>query len=131
MKQQPPSLLVLCLIFFLSGILSCTKNKGLLPQAKIKTLCDSLNVKFSTDINPIIQANCAVQGCHVSGGLGNGDFTTYNGISAKADAPVGNGALRKRALEGNPSWMPLGLGPLPLSQRQKIDCWLQSGAMNN
>ena len=110
---------------------SCTKDKGHLPITT-KSLCDSLNVKYLTDIKPIIIARCAVNGCHKSGGSAPGDFTTYAGVSPNADAPLGNGKLRNRVLIGLPtfSWMPAS-GPIPVAEREKIDCWLKSGAPNN
>jgi len=111
-------LIVIAVSFF-----SCVKDIGPLPVPKSVTFCDSLNMKWSTDIQPIIQANCAISGCH-SAGAYIGDFTAYAGVKAKAD----NGSLNNRVIiQKN---MPPS-GPLPDSLIQKIDCWIQKGAQNN
>lgn len=47
------------------------------------SFCDTTAVTFSANVRPIIQSNCAVPGCHVSGGSGPGDFTTYSGLAGK------------------------------------------------
>lgn len=86
-------------------------------------LCDSLSVKFATDITPIIQVNCAITGCH-DGTSAPGNFTTYAGIKAKVD----DGKLRSRVLTIKD--MP-PVGPLPDSSLQKIECWINDGAPNN
>lgn len=113
----------LCAFFLV--YFSCTKEKGKLPSAPgvTQSLCDSLNVKFSTDINPLIQSNCAIPGCHDASSAGGFDFTP--GYSAMDTARI-----RARVLDGNPSFMPPG-NPLPTSERQKIECWLKAGAPNN
>ncbi len=125
MKNRIFLLLILVLCIF-----SCTKDKGKV-SAKSKSMCDGLNVKFSTDINPIIQSKCAIPGCHGSGSS-YGDFETnpHMGVSVKADAPLGNGSFRKRVIEGDPSFMPTS-GPLSDLELEKIDCWLKAGAPNN
>lgn len=135
-KKKKPTDIKMKNIFFIISLLfvfaacffSCTKDKGKLPFTSTN-LCDSLQVKFSASINPIIQAKCVNQTCHMSGGTG-GDFTTYNGVSAKADAPAGNGSLRKRIIGGINPPMPPG-GPLLEDEQKKIDCWLKAGAPNN
>jgi hypothetical protein len=73
-----------------------------------------------------MQANCATSGCHVSGGTGPTDFTAYAGIKTDAD----NGTLKKRMIDGNPSFMPTS-GKLPDSTLNKVQCWLDNGAPNN
>ena len=86
-----------------------------------------MNVKFSTDINPIIQARCVTPGCHAAGGGTSGyDLSDYINIKPYAD----QGRIRARVIDGKPSFMPKG-GKLPSSDLQKIDCWLQKGAPDN
>ena len=136
-KILPVSLFLFCLILFF--YYSCTKDVGRLPTNNplIKTLCDTVNITYSKDILPILQNNCStVPGCHVKGGSGTGNFTLYSGVSAYADPPVGDGSLRARVLnagrstDGSSGWMPAS-NPLPLLDRQKIDCWLKANAPNN
>lgn len=91
-----------------------------------QSLCDSLSVKFSSDINPIIQNKCAVSGCHTSSAMAGGiDYSI-------GYAAIDTARIRARVLIGPPanSWMP-PTGPLPFSDRQKIECWINNGAPNN
>ncbi|HEX2618409.1 MAG TPA: hypothetical protein VHL57_12760, partial [Flavobacteriales bacterium] len=59
------------------------------------TFCDTTNVTYALRVLPIIQSNCATPGCHVPGGTGVGDFTTYAGLRAKVD----NGAFEANVFE--------------------------------
>lgn len=83
-------------------------------------------VTYLKDIQPIIQNECATAGCHIPGGTGPTDLTTFTGVKAIAD----NGEFKKRAIDGNPSFMPTS-GKLPDSMIDKIRCWLNDGAPNN
>ena len=80
--------------------------------------------KYSTHIQPIINQNCAFAGCH-STGFGSGDFTAYSGLFAKID---NGGPFENRVLILQD--MPPG-GPLSVSDRDLIQCWLDNGAINN
>lgn len=105
---------------------ACTNNKLPEPIVTPVTFCDSLQVTFSGHVNPIIQQNCAISGCHVQGGTGNGDFTTYAGLKPHIDA----GRFRHSVIEGNTPVMP-PTGQLPVEQLRVLDCWLNNGAPNN
>ena len=91
------------------------------------TACDTANITYAVDIEPIISTNCATSGCHVSGGSGPGNFTTYSGLKAKVDMGV-NGTVEHRVVVLKD--MPLG-GSLTQDEIFKIDCWIQDGAPNN
>jgi hypothetical protein len=126
MKKAVSSLMIIVLSAFIIFQVSCVKDVGPLPRVAVSpTFCDSANVKFSTDINPIIQANCAVFGCHDATTAQNGyDFS--QGYSS-----IDTARIRARVLDGAINgWMPQA-GPLPLLDRQKIECWLKDGAPNN
>jgi hypothetical protein len=86
--------------------------------------CDT--VTYAKSIQPIIQTQCAIQGCHVSGGSGPTNFSTYAGVKLDVD----NGNLKKRMIDGNPSIMPAS-GKLPDAMINKVQCWLDAGAPNN
>jgi hypothetical protein len=91
--------------------------------------CEGVDVSYTMDIVPIINETCALSGCHVSGGSGNGDFSTYAGLKAKAD----NGSLESRALIQMNMPPSNSSGPTSLSDSQKliIACWIQDGAPEN
>jgi len=113
---------IILLFILLIQIISCKKDKGKIPITS-QSFCDSLQVKYSVHIQPVIQSQCAISGCHTSG-ASMGDFTTYSGVKAKVD----NGSFENRVL--TLSNMP-PVGPLPDSTKKKIDCWLKAGAPNN
>jgi hypothetical protein len=70
------------------------------------TSCEDLSTSFATNINPIIQSNCAIPTCHAAGSTnGPGPLTT-------------NAQMPKN-------------GSLTNSQIKTISCWVDSGAPNN
>lgn len=83
-------------------------------------------ISYAKDIQPIIQGQCATSGCHVAGGTGPTDFSTYAGVKMAVDY----GSFKKRTIDGNPSFMPVS-GKLPDQMLSKIRCWLNAGAPNN
>lgn len=117
--------------FLLASILlpflftSCeSENKEELFPKDPAVVCTTDSMSFSMDINPIIAANCAISGCHVSG-FSEGDFTSYQGIKDKID----NGdKIRERVVIKKD--MPAS-GPLPDCEIKKIESWLNAGAPNN
>lgn len=100
---------------------SCVKEEG---RLEIVSPCDSVNSKYSEVILPMMQANCAISGCHDGTGGAPGDFGTYADVKAVAD----NGKLADRVivLKNMPP-----AGPLPDSLILKLNCWLGKGAQNN
>lgn len=78
-------------------------------------------ISFAAKIQDIVTANCAITGCHVSGGNGPGDFSKFDNLKAKA-----NGVKTRT---GNKS-MPLGR-TLTDEQIKQIACWVDAGAPNN
>ena len=100
-------------IIFLLSLTACTKKVGMLP-------CDP---SYKKNIKPIIDFNCAISGCHVSGAF-MGDYTTYAGLKAKAD----NGKLKLLVVDNNT--MPLN-SSLTSEQIGLIKCWIENGAKNN
>lgn len=86
--------------------------------------CDTTSVTFADDIMPLVQGNCAISGCHVAGGTGNGIFENYEGVKEKVD----NGSLRQRVLVDRN--MP-PTEPLTECQLDIIDAWLNAGAPDN
>jgi hypothetical protein len=83
------------------------------------------NATYTKNIQTIMQNHCATAGCHdpISG---HSDLTTYTGVKSIVD----NGNLKKRMIDGNPSFMPQS-GKLPDSTLSKVQCWLDNGASNN
>ncbi len=108
-------------------IFSCDNKIGLLPKQIIAVstnVCDS--VRYSVEIKPIFDANCAFPGCHAgSVPAGGVDLTTY----ANAKAKVIDGRIKARAIDGQyPGPMPAS-GFLPQAQLDLIVCWINNGAL--
>jgi hypothetical protein len=85
--------------------------------------CSGTAKSFSTDVNPIIQSNCAINsGCHGSRSTnGPGELLTYSEIfSARS-------AIRSAVLSGT---MPQS-GSLTSAEKNAIICWIDSGSPNN
>ena len=84
--------------------------------------CSNTSTSFSRDIFPIIQANCAVAGCHDAASTNKGGpFTNYSQIQFKAFI------IKSQVVTGS---MPRG-GSLSASQIKLISCWVDAGALNN
>lgn len=111
--------------------MSCEKKVGKAASTSTTTtgappaglVCDS--VKYNAHIKPIITANCAIPGCHVSG-FSSGDFTTYAGLNAK----ITNGKFKARVIDATPGPMPAS-GQLSTAKLDSIKCWLDRGAPND
>ncbi|MBD0287591.1 MAG: cytochrome c [Flavisolibacter sp.] len=89
--------------------------------------CDTVNMRFASDVQPILNANCV--GCH-GGGLVNGGVTLDNYTGVKTVA--GNGKLIGVITHapGFPA-MPQGSPKLPDCTINKIRAWINRGAPNN
>ena len=104
-------------------LLICGCRHDKVSLSNIVVICDS-TITYSGVISPIIQNNCAVSGCHVSGGTAIGDYTVFAEIKMAADS----GKLKDRTiiLKNMPPSSPLSDTDLG-----KIQCWLNAGAPNN
>ena len=114
--------LLSCLLLFFS-LSACyyDNEEELYPASNI---CQTGNLTFLQDIQPIIARNCASPACHVSNGSGNGVFETYEGIKEKVD----NGSFRNRTIvikDMPPS------ASLSSCDIKKLESWLNNGAQNN
>ncbi|MBV6425601.1 MAG: hypothetical protein KIPDCIKN_00082 [Haliscomenobacter sp.] len=101
---------------------SCTNEKVEEPNG-----CDTSNVKYSTDIAPIVQSSCS-NGCH-NGNTPSAGFRldSYAAIKVKVDQGRLYGAVAQLA---GFSAMPVG-GRLSDCNISKIKAWVDAGAPNN
>ncbi len=77
---------------------------------------------YNAHVKVIVDAKCAISGCHVSG-ASMGDFTTYAGIKAKADA----GRIKSHVFELK-IMPPASATQLTDEEKETIKCWLDNGA---
>ncbi len=109
---------VLCCIILLLN--ACSKDGGSTPATDP---CAGLSFRFSTDVQQIINTSCAINSaCHAAGSSNSGGpLTDYNLIVAKKSNikfQIENGLMPKT-------------GTLTVDQKNKIICWINSGAPNN
>lgn len=122
------SILFSCLALFVLGIISCKKDKAISPES-----CSAKTYSFANDINPIIQANCAINNCHGTNNQAPFNLFTYGQIDT---AVRFYGLLRAIKHEG-PIAMPRidpalpAATKLPDSSIRAIECWIEQGRLNN
>jgi hypothetical protein len=113
---------------------SCARNDTytIKPQPVVVTK----KVSFSTDLQPIFTANCALSGCHVSGGQ-NPDLTAANSYASlktggfySLENPASS-IIYMRLTGGLTPQMPLGKTPNPSNIEGLVLAWIQQGAKQN
>jgi hypothetical protein len=117
---------ILMLVLFLNA---CTKQneQTLSNNSGGQVPCDTTNMSYFNDINPILENNCV--GCHNTTQANDGVILTdYNDVLTQ----VNNGDLIN-VIEHNPGYpeMPEGLAKLPSCTINKIVAWVNRGAPNN
>lgn len=105
----------------LALITSCTYDNA--EELYGEQECPPGGTSFSQTVNPIIQSNCAVSGCHVNGQQ-MPTLETYAQISANS------ARIKARTSNGT---MPPPSSSKSLSQKQidDIACWVNAGAPEN
>ena len=117
---------VLLATFFLWN--ACTNDQAAMPGP-----CGIVGeVSFSQDVQPILATYCYFPGtnnpCHISGSF-DGDFTSYDGVAAKA-ALIRNRAVIQRNMPPENSTE----GPIEIADPcdiTLIQMWIDEGAKNN
>ena len=110
------------LILFTLALYSCYNDNE--EELYGPVSCDVSNVTYSNEVIAIINSSCATTGCHVSGGTGPGNFTSYNDLKATVD----NGTFENRVLIQKT--MPPST-PLSDCDLQILQTWLDEGALQN
>jgi hypothetical protein len=101
------------------------KSELVYPQP---ATCDTVNMRYSTDIVPILSANCYV--CH--GGTASGSAGRKFDTHALLVNYVNSGELVKAITHtGGVTPMPYNLPKLPECTINKIKAWVNRGAPNN
>ncbi len=83
------------------------------------------NVSYQDSVDPIVQARCAIAGCHVAG-TGLPDYTIFSVFQARANNDPGN--VRQRLKIDD---MPRSGDPLSAEEKAAIFCWIDEGAQDN
>ena len=114
----PISFLLLS-VFLANG---CYNDKEELLNPPNPSKCSTVAAKFNADIFPLITTKCAISGCHDATESGGHHFQDYNSIFDAKDHIYLKVVVEKT--------MPK-TGPLPQSEINQIQCWIESGAPNN
>lgn len=80
-------------------------------------------VSYNENIIPIINANCAISGCHDGSSAALPDWTDLTTVQANA------ADIKTRTSEG--TMPPAGRPDLKVEEIQAIACWVDDGALNN
>ena len=108
-------------------VIGCSKSSEDKLDPPSQSSCDTANMTYSTDIKPILQANC--YSCHVNGNNEGGiTLGSYESVKDAADDGDLIGTITHAA--GYPP-MPDGGGKLSDCDINKIQAWINSGASNN
>ena len=113
------------LIIIYSG---CNKDnaENLYPNAGN---CDTIIAKFSTQVSPILMANCATNGCHTTtiraGGL------AYQTYSETLESVNDKRMINSINHNIGASKMPKNASKLIPCDINKIQAWINRGALNN
>ncbi|HEY9559296.1 MAG TPA: hypothetical protein VIR29_00765 [Anseongella sp.] len=83
----------------------------------------STPVSLSSEIMPLLQSNCAIEGCHTAG-TGLPDFSLKGNVLEYASE------VKRRTAEGS---MPPPYSGIELSREEimMISCWVDQGTLNN
>ncbi len=126
MSKKQLFLAVFSMMALLVSHYSCVKDQGKLPGAVSQSLCDSMNVKYSTVIQPMMVTYCAMSNCHDAIGSAPGNLNMYADLKAMID----NQQFKSRVFTIKDMPQAPNL-PLADSLLQKIQCWLAAGALND
>jgi len=127
-------LIAIILIVIIVVMIGCQKNTTVTIPVVAKTVTKT--VSFSKDLIPILTTNCAMSGCHVTGGHAPNltEASAYNSL-------IGGSYVNKTEPEKSIVYMrligkltpamPLGKDQNPSNIEGLILAWITQGANNN
>jgi hypothetical protein len=117
------------IVSFCVLIVACSKEneQNLIGPVVVVPTCDTVNMKLSTNVKPILTANC--YGCHGNGSSQGGvKLDVYSDLQAWASGGALLGAISHTS----------GFSPMPKNGAKLSDCdinkirsWINRGALNN
>ncbi len=116
-------------VFILWGafsLASCYENS--LEELSGSGNCDTADISYSRDINPIIAISCAISGCHHAGTVETFPLASYHDVKAEAET-----GLLLKSINHEP-----GVAAMPKSASKLTDCdigritaWINAGGPDN
>lgn len=87
--------------------------------------CTGLTPTYTSDVKAIMNASCAISGCHDAASQEDGiDLSTYAKVKSESAKDRFLGAIEHRS---GYDAMPQGDSKLPDATIQKLYCWIQNG----
>ncbi|MEM8907948.1 MAG: hypothetical protein AAGD05_08900 [Bacteroidota bacterium] len=118
-----PLLSYTTLIFLTLSVLTWSCSSDKLPEPEVGG-CDPA-LAYNGAIKAIIDNSCAFSGCHVAGGDGPGDYTTYAGLLGNLE----NESIKTRVIDQRD--MPIAPGEISPEDLELVRCWLLAGFPEN
>ena len=130
MKLKTCFFFVLCYFF---SFIACDNVE--LPPSETPEFCEDIEVPFyNTTVKPIIESSCAYAACHAAGGIGPGNYNSYEGLLNHLES----GSFKNRVINIKDNEI-LGMPPnnsvypesirddLTEEELEIMECWLDSG----
>lgn len=96
------------------------------------TVCDTTEVLFSRDVLPILKVNCTDLGCHTSSNPnGSIELQNYTGVQNSVTGNKLMNALNQIYPSGSSKNMPPSGSKLNACDLNKIQVWINRGALDN
>ncbi len=110
-------------------VVSCYyDNKEDLYKDLPSPVCDTVDVSYSAFVKPLLERSCATPNCHIGPNASAGiDLSLYADAKRIAD----NGSFYGRITNTTGPLMPQGGPRLPPCDIDKIEAWIDAGALNN
>lgn len=109
------------IFFFLAlGLWSCNYDE-IVPEMPE---CGE-TVTYEENTREIIGVNCATAGCHIAGGDGTGDYTSYESMRSWLNEDFFEKVIRTNEMP------PVGSPPLSPEDREILLCWIEDNYPEN
>lgn len=115
--------LILPALLLTIGLASCKKTTTSTTYS-----CTGLAPTYTGYVKSVMDANCAMSGCHSSSSKAAGyDLSTYAGVKSASGSSAFMGSMEHKS---GYDAMPRGMAMLTDSTLNKIYCWIQNGTPN-
>lgn len=87
--------------------------------------CSGITPTYTLDVKPILDANCAISGCHNASSKKDGkDYSTYSATKSRATDKAFMGSMQHLSGYAN---MPEKAAKLSDDKLKTISCWIENG----
>lgn len=122
--------LIVVLLFTMLSNSACKSDNA--EQLNSKVTCDTTEVLFSRDVLPILKVNCTDLGCHTSSNPnGSIELQNYTGVQNSVTGNKLMNALNQIYPSGSSKNMPPSGSKLNACDLNKIQVWINRGALDN